>query len=307
MRALLLHNPRAGRAHARSAAELEAATEVLREAGFSITLLQTTAAGSATRQAREALDGGVEVIFACGGDGTVHEVLQATVGTNARLGVLPAGTSNVLARELGISRDLLQAARQYRRCATISASVGRATDSRGQLRYFLAMAGAGPDGHLSYTMAGQPRGRWGSAAYDLHALRLYLQTRFHEFPVRYRICGSEDWHRGRAAVAMLLRVADLGGVFRGAADGGAMDADGMHLVLVRGPAIIALPLWFVTNWLGMQRLNPFRRAERVVELMCDAAAERTTYVQLDGESFGTTPVHFALLQDTVHLLVPRPE
>src|ERR1043166_3622380 len=93
-RAALLYNPSSGRQHSLRLQKVESAADVLRAANIEATLIPTRAAGSAGVQAEEAIASGHDAIFACGGDGTVLDVLQgiATKHADIPLGVVPLGT-----------------------------------------------------------------------------------------------------------------------------------------------------------------------------------------------------------------------
>jgi diacylglycerol kinase (ATP) len=98
--ALVLRNPRARRpANPR---DLEDAARRLGVAGWAIEVRDTHEPGEATPLARAAAEAGTDVVFACGGDGTIREVAQGLVGTSTALGAIPSGTANVWAKEAGI-------------------------------------------------------------------------------------------------------------------------------------------------------------------------------------------------------------
>src|SRR5690349_15834695 len=105
--AVLLYNPFSG---SHRVDQVHAARDVLRAAGIEAHAIATRAAGSAGEQAREAVAQGADTIFACGGDGTVHDILQGIVGTNAALGVIPLGTANAMAADLGLPHSAKAAA-----------------------------------------------------------------------------------------------------------------------------------------------------------------------------------------------------
>jgi YegS/Rv2252/BmrU family lipid kinase len=96
--------------------------------------------------ARQAASDGFDVVVACGGDGTIHDVANGLIGTEAALGVLPAGTANLWAREVGIDLQLEAAARQLVGSRRRRVDVGRITIDGGPHRHFLLMAGLGFDG-----------------------------------------------------------------------------------------------------------------------------------------------------------------
>ena len=101
-KAALLYNPLSGRRRGRRVADVEIALGVLRNAGVEVSATATRSATDATEQTRQAVAEGCEVVFACGGDGTVHDVLQGLVGSSLALGIIPLGTGNALAHECGM-------------------------------------------------------------------------------------------------------------------------------------------------------------------------------------------------------------
>ena len=186
-KALLLHNPVAGGNHAARTRELLSAAQVFRDAGVEVELEPTLAKGEGGRQAKAALDRGFDAIFACGGDGTVFDVLQGMVHApeHVALGVLPLGTANVLANDLGLPGDITAAA-----CATLGYAPRRI--AAGQMRwnrmpdqpegrtiYFSVAAGMGAHAELIYDATTLLKQRGGFTAYYIagtivaHGARLY--------------------------------------------------------------------------------------------------------------------------------------
>ena len=101
-RVVLIYNPASGQHSARRKALIEEALAVLRGAGITAEAIVTEGAGSATSQALEAIRQGCDTILACGGDGTVHEILQGMVGSEVALGVIPFGNSQCAGRRSGV-------------------------------------------------------------------------------------------------------------------------------------------------------------------------------------------------------------
>jgi len=99
-RALILYNPVAGRFPVKPF--LGSVTKTLALAGWSADVLATQSGAHATASARQAADENYEAVFASGGDGTIGQVASGLVGTETALGILPSGTANVLALELGL-------------------------------------------------------------------------------------------------------------------------------------------------------------------------------------------------------------
>src|SRR5690349_20196124 len=104
-RAVLIANPNAGRGRAVAAQDAEVFTKLARAEGVEVNVLHTKGPDDAARLARESIESGATDVVVRGGDGTVHEALQGLVGAAARLTVWPAGTANVLAKQLEMPSD----------------------------------------------------------------------------------------------------------------------------------------------------------------------------------------------------------
>lgn len=101
MQCLFLYNPAAGRLPARLF--VYDAVRVLRQAGWTVRLVASKHATHVTELARRAAEDGLDVVFAAGGDGTLRMAAAGLAGSQTALGVLPAGTSNVLGADLGLA------------------------------------------------------------------------------------------------------------------------------------------------------------------------------------------------------------
>lgn len=102
-RLLIIRNPTAGQRRARDYAK---ALALFREAGCAVTVAETAARGDAMRFAREADEAAFDAVVAVGGDGTINETVNGLAGRKLPLGVIPLGTSNVLAHEIGVGKDI---------------------------------------------------------------------------------------------------------------------------------------------------------------------------------------------------------
>lgn len=109
-RVALIYNTASGQDWLRRQAVVDKTLALLRGAGVEADALATDGPGSASRLAELAVRQGYDTILACGGDGTVHEVLQYVVGTQVALGVVPLGTANALAADLGLVSSPLKTA-----------------------------------------------------------------------------------------------------------------------------------------------------------------------------------------------------
>lgn len=307
-RAALIVNAAAGRKKDLQAL-VPRLVQVLEQRGVQVNAAMTTSAGESQAMASNAAASGCDVVFACGGDGTVHETLQGLVGTAAALGVVPLGTANVLARNLGLSLDPVKALQQQLSFVPRAISAGEvsyATNDGEAKRYFTVMAGAGPDGALVYrTLAGR-RSRLGRGVYYTHAVRLFLTRRFPAFRVEYRRSGSGEWEERLGVSVMCARVADLGGVFSRLVPGSSLLDTDLELVLVKPPAGIGLPAWFALSSAGFHARNPWLQTVRVTEFRCaPLATTQSIHAEVDGEWIGRLPMSVRLIPQAVRMLMPK--
>ena len=140
---LLVSNAHAGTVSSRTREVIIKALQ----ADFKVEVADTEARDHATELARDAVERGFDSVVAFGGDGTINETAQGLVGTEIALGILPGGTTNVMARSLGVPGDPVEAtafvAARLRSRTTSRINVGRLND-----RYFLFSAGMGLDAEV---------------------------------------------------------------------------------------------------------------------------------------------------------------
>lgn len=306
-RAALIFNPNAGRGGRARMDGLERAAKVLLNCDIQAEIIATLGPGTAGAQAREAAEGGAELVFACGGDGTLHELVQGLAHCpSASVGVVPLGSANALARHLGLSFDPAEAIREQLQFEARSIPLGRITceTSEGpRSRYFAVMAGAGPDGMLVYRMLATGKQRLGRSMYYMRAAHLFLGERFGAFHVNARTADGSSLERN-AVSAMAIRVGDLGGLFSPLIRGASPEDDSLQLTLTEPPHRLSLPAWFATSWTRMHRWNPYTETVRVSAFTCMPLSGERVHVQADGEWLGYTPMRVELVPNALRLLMP---
>src|SRR5713101_5514549 len=306
-KAVLLYNPLSGRRHMRRLADVEAALTVLRQGGVEATLEPTRGQADATGQARQAIAEGCDAIFACGGDGTVHDVLQGLVGSNAALGVIPLGTANALAHDLGLPLSAVAAARASLTAKPRRIAVGRVEyqgfDGNPGSRFFTVAAGIGVDAHLFYKLNPLLKGHWGMAAYYAQATRLWLTHPMEKFTVAV---GQNQ--KTEVSQLLAVRIRNFGGVLRQLAPGASLERDDLRLVLFRTRSRLAYLRYIVRGLAGARwRVGGIDLVHGVkigCQLRADAAPGLRIFVEADGELLGTLPVEISIVPDAVTLLVP---
>jgi YegS/Rv2252/BmrU family lipid kinase len=177
---------------------------VLETAGVDAPLwYEVPKAKQATKQVARALDEGAELVFAWGGDGTVRRCIDVLAGSEASLGVLPAGTANLFATNLEIPKDIERAVAIGLRGARRRLDVGRFNKER-----FAVMAGAGFDAAMIRD-ADDLKARVGRAAYLWSGSR---NLREEGFSAEIEVNGA-DWYEGTATCILIGNLGDIfGGV-----------------------------------------------------------------------------------------------
>jgi diacylglycerol kinase family enzyme len=179
-RASIVYNPFARNAPSR--ARLTKAAAAM-DGDWEIDMLATEAPLHAVTLAREAAEAGSEVVFACGGDGTVNEVVNGLLGTTAAMGVLRGGTGNVFAKEVHVPRSITRALGVLRDGEEYRFDLGLAGG-----RHFILMSGAGFDGSVVRRVPTVPKRLLGTTSYVLWGAAEAL--RFKGRPVDIAIDGE---------------------------------------------------------------------------------------------------------------------
>jgi diacylglycerol kinase (ATP) len=305
-KAALLYNPLSGRRRERRVKDVEAALAVLQEAGVEVNAEPTLGPAAAGDQAREAIAQGCGTIFACGGDGTVNDVLQGMVGTDAALSVIPLGTANALAHDLRLPFSAAAAARVALYSHRQRVAVGRVDYQKFERgsgsRYFTVAAGIGVDAHLFYKLNMLLKGQLGMMSYYLQATRLWLTHRMQNFTVEIGGSCYED-----VSQLLAVRIRDFGGMLRELAPGASLARNDLRLVLCRTTSRVAY-LRYV--WRGMVASQKevagieLHNGNRVHCRTISGAVQPRIYVEADGELLGTLPAEISIVPDALTLLVP---
>ena len=275
----------------------------LEEIGSQATLKLTTAPGDGRRLSAEAVAEGFETIVAAGGDGTVNEVLNGLGDApggweRARLGVLPLGTVNVFARELGLPRKVMGAwdcVRRGRETRIDLPQVEFTASGGRQQRYFAQLAGAGLDARAIELVQWELKKRIGPLAYVLAGLRALLAK-----PARIRVeAGIPELTAGGLVLIGNGRL--YGGPFRLFPRADPRDG------------LLDLCVFERVNWFTLVRCAPplllFGRlpasAARVVQAhTIELSSPDSTPLEVDGELVGQLPARFSIARSLMRVVVP---
>jgi YegS/Rv2252/BmrU family lipid kinase len=314
-KAILLYNPVSGGRRKRRLQDLDAALAVLRAAGVEVWAEATRAAADTPEQTSRAIAEGCDTVFACGGDGTVHDVLQGLAGTYAALGIIPLGTANALAHDLRLPLSPVGAARASLTAKPRRIAVGRVVyrDFSGHSgsRYFTVAAGVGVDAHLFYKLNPRAKNRIGMSAYYLKAARLLLTHKMEAFVVELPEEGAQQTRRAEVTQLLAVRIRDFGGVLRELAPGASLERNDVCLVMCRTRSRVAY-LRYVLRGLfatkskvgGIDLVHRYRVNCYPLDSSADSAPHSRIFVEADGEVLGTLPAEISVVPDAVTLLAP---
>ena len=240
---------------------------------------------------------GAKLVVAAGGDGTINEVAEGLIGSQLPLGILPSGTANCLANEVGLSTNLETAARALLAYLPERVSVGRLRFvDRPGARHFVLMAGVGVDARIIYDLSAPLKTIIGKGAYWLGGLSI-LGRRLEEFVVEI---GDRTYS---CSFALVSKVRNYGGDLQIARDTSLFD-DQFEVVLFAGQSSVRYLQYFagvIFNRLqGMKGVTILRARE----LTFVPVRSRRVDVQVDGEHAGHLPGTVEVVEDSLTLLLP---
>lgn len=282
----VIYNPVAG---PKIAHGIDRIRESLTRRGVPFEILKTARRGDATLMAREAAHAGADTVIAVGGDGTVNEIANGLAGSATRLLVVPHGTGNVLAREIGLPDSAEGCLELLENGKTIEVPLARAEE-----RYFVMLASAGFDAEVVERMSHRGKNFLGIGAYMLAGLRHLLRsqpTLWLEFPDRERM----------EAQAVILCRGKTYGIVPMAPDGN-IEGRNLQVIALRKTGRLAI-LRFALQALRGKHLSSadvhVRKTESVfIRSRIPSAA------QVDGDYLGPLPARFEMTDATLRIVVP---
>ncbi len=313
-KAALLYNPDSGGSKQRQR-ELESAVATLRAGAVDAALVPTDSPVHAIEETRRAIDSGCDTIFACGGDGTIHNIAQVLANSPVALAILPMGTANALAHDIKLPLKVAAAAKASLQATPRRIALGRVAfaDLQGKpdARYFVIAAGIGVDAHLFYKLHTGTKQRMGMAAYYAKAWHLWFSYPMPRFVAEYVETGSHAPGRAEVTELIAVRIRNFGGVVQELAPGASLDRDDMRLVFCRTASRLAYLAYVTRGLLRLRWSVPGIDLAHSTGVSCKYASpaptspeQRKIYVEADGELLGTLPVEITIVPNALTLLMP---
>jgi diacylglycerol kinase (ATP) len=301
--ALLIHNPNAGSGGRARRRTLDVARRIFAMGGIEVDLQETSGPGEATEIAHRAAAQGRQLVIACGGDGTLNEIVNGLAsqqnGHRVPLALLPGGTANVLAKELDLPWDIPSAAEKLVHGTVKEIALGLATPLQQpeKKKYFLSVAGAGPDGMIVYSIDLNLKARVGILAYWWQGAREVFRYRFPHFRV---VTGEK---KVDASLVIVGRTKNYGGPFKITTEADLFE-DRFEIMTLTTQSGLRYLSYLPSLWLGDLREADGVHFWKADTLRCEPLDQNPIYAQVDGESLARLPVEFRIIPRALKLLVP---
>jgi diacylglycerol kinase family enzyme len=260
-----------------------------------VELFATPGPNKAGEVAKSAIAQGCDMILAAGGDGTINETVNGMVGSPIAFGILPGGTANVLANEIGLSTRLHWAAQDLLTAIPTRVALGAVDLPGGPRRHFVLMAGVGLDARIVYNLDLDLKKKLGKLAYWQAGFGQLMKAVEH-FHV------AVDGSQYESSFVLATRVRNYGGDFEIARRVRLTDDD------------FEVVIFHVEHWaeylrfLGGVVINRLERAKGVTILRAKElslrAGKKQIYIQTDGELLGALPATVSAVPRALNLLLP---
>jgi diacylglycerol kinase (ATP) len=255
-------------------------------------LCATSAAGEAEHLARNAAAEGYERIVAAGGDGTINEIVNGIAGHNVALGLLPLGTMNVFATELGLPvNDLAQCWKIIQQNRTHRVDLPRANR-----KHFVQLAGVGLDAQAVKETSRAFKRNFGPLSYLISAVQIASRT-----PPVLRI-ESDDAITGEGSFVLVGNGRLYGGRFPFFKQ--AVMNDGLLDVIVFKRLSYVDIIRYLQNVVFTPQISS-PEVEYFQTKRLRVSSEEIVPVEIDGELIGNCPVEFKIRAGGLRVLTPR--
>lgn len=283
---LIILNPAA---HSERAQRKRAQVEAL---AHDCAFYATTHTGEAEQMARRGVEEGFEKIVAAGGDGTINEVVNGLAGTNTTLGLLPIGTMNVFANELGLPvHDLELCWNIIQNDRTRSVDLPKANE-----KFFVQLAGVGLDAQVVKETSAQLKKNFGPLSYLISAAQIAARQ-----PPRLFIEADEAPVK-EGSFVLIGNGRRYGGPFpffkHAVIDDGKLD-----VIVFKSLGYLEIIKYLQDVVFSSEIRVPEIEYFQTSRLRVDS--DQSVPVELDGELVGNCPVEFGLQERSLRVLVPR--
>jgi YegS/Rv2252/BmrU family lipid kinase len=290
---LLINNPVAKKS---SENKIKQACSIFTSKGFSVEVFVTKQKGDAENFARNSLKENPAIIVAAGGDGTVNEIANGIVGSEIPLAILPLGTTNVLAKEIGIPEDIKSAVNIAAQNSFKNISTGKITllEFPDITRYFLLMAGIGYDGETVYNIDENFKKITGKGAYIFSGIKTLIKWNQEE--LEFIINGNKY----SAFSAIIGKSSKYGGNFHVTPDAKLTEHFFQSALFTKkGKSDMLRYIWgILAGKISKIKDVNFIESDNII-------IKGNAHIQIDGDYLGKTPAKIEIAKDALKLIYPK--
>jgi len=232
-----------------------------------------------------------DLIIAAGGDGTINEVINGMACSKATLVIIPFGSKNVLACELGVPNDPKKAAELITKGKKIKMDLGYAKTSK-ESRYFSMMLSVGPFAQVIKDTTPEFKKTWGKFAYPLKLLSLLFKYKWHKIYVKHKV-------ESTGYFVIVANIKYYGGEYEIADKANIRDGL-LDLVIInrRNPWDIIVLILSIANG----KLNKFLKKEYYQTKVAEIYSHYNMQIQVDGEVLGMAPVRVEIIPKALNVI-----
>ena len=295
MKSMLIYNPVAGQIWQQFQPEM--VKTYLEKHGWQVDVEPTQKMGGGAELARKAAAEGYDVVIAAGGDGTINEVAQGLVHTPVKLGFLPVGTTNVLAREFKVPLNYEDALAYLPQAESHPIDLGRVNQ-----RYFLLMAGVGYDAEILMRVNKQLKTVAGKLAVFTSGVENLFYHKPFALKLRFEDAQGRRFRLKRTVMQIFISNASTYATDYKIADQAVMDDGLLELHIFKSKrfrdtfySLISLLLRRHKEWVDFEH-----HSIRKLRIL----ARKPVPVQIDGDLIGYTPISVEIVPRALHILAP---
>jgi diacylglycerol kinase (ATP) len=291
--ATLIYNPVARKLQKDCRGKIQAIREAVTSRGINLEEVPTEQSLHAIELAHQAVAAKTDLIIGCGGDGTINEIVGGMAGSQVPLLVLPAGTANVLAKDIRLPRELLSSLKLLETGQIRLISLGKANG-----RYFTLMAGIGVDAGIAAAVNPRWKKKIGEGAFWLAGLQQLFRYSFPSF----KISTGGQVYQGTFAV--IARARSYGGPLEIVPQADLFSKRFNVCLFEKGGRLAYLRYFcfvFLRRHISLRDVKCFSGES------FEITGPSETWAQVDGELLGNLPLKISLVPDALALMVPSTE
>jgi len=232
-----------------------------------------------------------DLIIAAGGDGTINEVVNGMANSKATLLIIPFGSTNVLALELGIPDDPKKAVELITNGEKIKIDLGYAETNK-ESRYFSMMLDVGPFAQVVKDMSPRFKKRWGRFAYPFWMIKLLFKYKWHEIHIKNEV-------ESKGYFVIMANIKYYGGEYE-IADRANIRDGLLDLVIINRKNTWGIIALIVSLTIG--KLNKYLTKEYFQTKEAYIFSQHEMQIQLDGEAFGIAPVKVKIIPKALNVI-----